>query len=171
MKEMGKKEEGISKRYMRVLIDTREQTPWLFIHYPDVIVIKRKLDVGDYTLLDKEPNILYPIVIEKKTLPDFISCCGQQRTRFEEELKRMTQNLRYLIINGSLDDIYFGNYRSRIIPLSVRRTIWDWSIEYSLIPVFVSSEAMGQQVAYDIFKMFLHNLEKNGEEKTYKRNL
>lgn len=142
-----------------ILVDTREQMPWLFVHCPDVVVIRDNLDVGDYMLFNKEKKDLYSIVIEKKYLSDFISCCGIERERFENELKRMSQEKRYLIINGSLDDIYLGNFRSKINLLSVRRTLWDWTIEYNLIPIFVSSEAQGQQVAYDVFKMFLHGLE------------
>ena len=143
---------------IKICVDTREQTPWLFVHQKDVVVVRRKLDVGDYALLKEEPDILYPIVIEKKSLPDFITCCGIERARFTRELERMTQQLRYLIIVGSLEDIYTGNFRSKINIHSVRSSLWDWTIEYHLIPIFVVSEGRGQEVAYDIFKMYLHNL-------------
>ena len=96
-------------------------------------------------------------MIERKILSDFIACCGIERDRFVRELKRMTQELRYLVVIGSLDDIYLENYRSKINPKSVSRSLWSWQIKYNLIPIFVSSEAVGQKVAYDIFRMYSHN--------------
>ena len=153
----------MEKDIIKIIVDTREQNPWLFIHQKDIVVIRKKLDVGDYALLKEEPDTLYPIVIEKKSLSDFISCVGQERQRFEAELKRMTQQLRYLLIIGSLEDIYTGNFRSKINIHSVRSSLWDWTIEYHLIPIFVTSDGRGQEVAYDIFKMYLHNLKNKAE--------
>jgi len=138
-----------------VVRDTREQKPWLFSHYPDVIVREQKLDEGDYSLFNNGENALYPIVIEKKELSDFVACCGKERERFVRELERMAQKLRYLVVIGSLDDIYLENYRSKINPKSVSRSLWSWQIKYNLIPIFVSSEAVGQRIAYDIFLMYL----------------
>ena len=141
-----------------VVRDTREQKPWLFSHYPDVIVREQKLDEGDYSLFNNGENALYPIVIERKELSDFIACCGKERERFVRELERMAQKLRYLVVIGSLDDIYLENYRSKINPKSVSGSLWSWQIKYNLIPIFVSSEAVGQKVVYDIFKMYLYRL-------------
>ena len=140
-----------------VVRDTREQKGWLFSHYPDVISREQKLDEGDYSLIDNATGLLYPIVIEKKFLSDFIACCGIERDRFVRELQRMTQEYRYLIVIGSLDDIYLENYRSKINPKSVAGSLWNWQIRYNLIPIFVSSDGIGQKVVYDIFRMYLKN--------------
>ena len=56
---------------MKIIIDTREQTPWSF---PDGVLIERgTLATGDYTLAGLE-NI---VAVERKSLADFISCCGK----------------------------------------------------------------------------------------------
>lgn len=69
---------------MRIIIDSREQTPFIFKGY-DVTQETAALPVGDYSL----PGFEDRAAIERKALEDLISCLmGSNRERFERELAR-----------------------------------------------------------------------------------
>lgn len=79
----------------RVVVDTREQTPWEFRSLfardakgrsPLVVHVEhRKLDTGDYTLEGHESRIC----LERKSLNDALNTFLRHRARFERELERM----------------------------------------------------------------------------------
>jgi len=62
---------------MKILVDTREQTPWSF---PKTEQVERAgLTTGDYSLAGLEGLV----AIERKSLEDFVSCCGKGRERWK----------------------------------------------------------------------------------------
>ena len=69
---------------MRILIDSREQAPFIFASYevkPEVAA----LPIGDYSL----PGFTDKVAIERKELNDLISCLmNGNRDRFERELAK-----------------------------------------------------------------------------------
>ncbi|MDD2967544.1 MAG: ERCC4 domain-containing protein [Desulfovibrionaceae bacterium] len=70
---------------MRVIIDSREQSPFAF-HNEKYGVEKAvgTLSIGDYSLAGLEDHI----AVERKSLPDLVLCLGRERDRFERELQR-----------------------------------------------------------------------------------
>lgn len=84
-----------------ILCDTREPWPHPWAkHLPDVQFVREGLETGDMALAGNPA-----IVVERKTVSDFLGSITAGRERFENELKRS----RYLdhfciIVEGSLMD-------------------------------------------------------------------
>ena len=81
----------------RVIVDTREQTPYLFHDlevkrgkkkFPLVVLTdKKKLDTGDYSIEGHEDKV----TIERKSFEDAMSTFTQGHARFERELDRLQE--------------------------------------------------------------------------------
>jgi len=143
------------EEYLRIRVDKREQLPYTFLgsRYPDVIVVKKSLDVGDYSLDGWEHDLF----IERKTCADFISSITQGRERFEREMERVSQVFRYLLIEMNLSDVLLGNYRSGADPHSVIATIMSWQIRFTLTTMFVGDRAQGETAVYWLCREYRRN--------------
>lgn len=112
-----------------VLIDTREQTPWVF---DNTETLSATLSTGDYTIKGLESRIC----IERKSLADFIGCCNNKssRERFEAELIRMRgYDYSCVIIEAGLHNIKDHNYRSQMHPNAVIGTMAAWSTRHKIM--------------------------------------
>lgn len=100
--------------------DTREQLPW------DLSPMKSELgtlSVGDYSLKGLESVI----AIERKSLDDFVSCCGGERERFQRELDRLRGwPVSAIIIEASWADLQLGQWRSRLTSKQVQASYCSW---------------------------------------------
>ena len=100
-----------------LIIDTREQQPYTF----DVSLcqsMRRKLDAGDYSIEGLEDRV----AVERKSLDDFAGTLSNstRRKRFFAELQRMENySHRCVVVEGGLQDILVGNYRSDANPKSL----------------------------------------------------
>ena len=89
---------------LKIVIDTREQTPWAF---PSYIVDSKRgtLRTGDYALEGD-----YNFAIERKSLDDFLGTISTGWERFLRELDRM-EEARYpakiIIIEGDFETCCF----------------------------------------------------------------
>lgn len=82
-----------------IVIDTREQTPF-FKHLPKgVIVVKDKLDAGDYSIKGFENQI----AVERKNPDDFLSSVTQDAERFKKEINRLQSYERKILV---VEDTY-----------------------------------------------------------------
>jgi len=102
------------------VIDTREQRPW------DLSPLKSErgtLITGDYTIKGLE----HVICIERKSLADYLGSMGNDRDRFERELKRMLgYETRALIIEATWSDLEAGEWRSKVTPASALGSALGW---------------------------------------------
>jgi len=73
-----------------IVIDTREQRPYTF----ECATVRRKLDAGDYAVLGREGQI----VVERKSLPDFVSTVVHGMDRFRVELEALSRSARACIV-------------------------------------------------------------------------
>lgn len=104
-----------------VICDPREQTPW---DLRPLRTVRQTLDTADYAVLGAE----HLCRVERKTLPDFVSCCGVERDRFTRELERLWAfPSRIVIIESSLAEIAAGQWRSKIGAAAVIGSIASWS--------------------------------------------
>jgi hypothetical protein len=85
---------------MEILVDTREQTPWLFDELGAEIT-RQALPVGDYCL----PGDEYRFVIERKSPKDFIGTIGSGWARFQRELARARSLV--VIVEAPLDVFFY----------------------------------------------------------------
>lgn len=111
-----------------ILEDTREQTPWSF---SDAVRVERvTLPTSDYSLAGATDIC----AIERKSIPDLVqSCCSKERERFWECMRRLGQlEHKALIVEGSVDDILGGAYRSQANPKSVIATTLAMQIDFGI---------------------------------------
>jgi DNA excision repair protein ERCC-4 len=131
-----------------ILIDTREQTPWVFDSHP---TLPTKLDAGDYSLKGLESYI----TIERKSLPDMIGCCGSSRDRFIRELLRL-RGYRYsaVIIEGTRQQIQNGKWRSSLKPAQVIGSINSWRVKYNIEFIYAGNAKLAAQECYQLLHKF-----------------
>lgn len=114
--------------------DTREQQPYDFSHYP-VGVEKICLPFGDYSLL--YPDLREILTIERKSIDDFVNCCGNDRPRFEREMIALRgYKYGYLVGEFSWQDVLTHSYRSQTHPHSVIGSVakWQrWGIKFAFL--------------------------------------
>lgn len=118
---------------LRVIVDTREQTPWSFPE--DVEVIRRGLPSGDYALAGHEGQA----VVERKSLADFVGCCTSGRDRFERELVRLAKLPHaWVVVESDVANVWAHTYRSAIQPASVMGSVAAWTVRY--VPILFASD-------------------------------
>ena len=109
-----------------IIIDTREQTPLPFAHFPTE---RATLPTGDYSVKGFESDFC----IERKSVADLVQSVTRERDRFSRELQRMRAfDFRRLLIVGGLLDIEAHRYRSQTNPKSVIASVTAFEIRYQL---------------------------------------
>lgn len=97
-----------------VVVDTREQAPWAFS--PRVSIERRKLEVGDYSVVGLERRI----AIERKSVADLVGTLTRGRARFWRELRALAgYEYAAVFVEGGLPEIWRGDYRSDATPTSI----------------------------------------------------
>lgn len=102
---------------MRIIIDTREKTPWHFGDLADVL--RGTLSAGDYALEGDSH-----FAIERKSLDDYVQTITSGWKRFELELERMQYfPVKVVIVEADWIDLIRGNYVSSVpAPAVIART-------------------------------------------------
>lgn len=116
----------LNKADLTIVIDTREKEPLTFLNAK---VESGTLDAGDYSLRKWENQI----AIERKSLSDLLCSLGVERKRFFREIHRL-KGLEYsaIVIEASLNDLYSGQWRSKITPESVIGSLEAISVKYGI---------------------------------------
>ncbi|MFN7873691.1 MAG: ERCC4 domain-containing protein [Pirellula sp.] len=105
---------------LTVVIDTREQTPW---DLSPCRVQVAGLDTGDYSVKGLESVV----AIERKSLADFVQCCGSERERFQRELDRLRGfATSAVVIEASWSDFELGQWRSKLTSKQVQASFVSW---------------------------------------------
>lgn len=123
------------------VIDTREQLP------QDLHPLKMETDTlatGDYSVRGLEPFV----TVERKSLADFVACCGVERDRFERCIQRMlAYPCRAIVIEASRQDLDAGAWRSRISASAVVGSFLGW--QAGGVPIVLSGTraAAAQDIA------------------------
>ena len=122
---------------MKIIIDSREQSPLIF---PQRFVTEtpvEKLPVGDYGC-EFERGYQVPAIFERKSLPDLFSTLTQGHDRFKRELAR-AEDLGIkliLIIEGTMAQVSWGTTYSKVPGSAILKTVFTLWIKYNLMPVF-----------------------------------
>jgi DNA excision repair protein ERCC-4 len=113
-----------------ILIDSREQQPWTFTLPTEAAA----LDAGDYSV----KGLSHLVALERKSLPDLLTCIGRERDRFCRELQRLAAyRYRMLVIEADHADLERGDWRSRLQPSHVLGSLASWISRYAL-PVYLA---------------------------------
>lgn len=148
---------------MRIIIDTREQTPFAFTDYPAECE-RGTLETGDYSIYGFEDRI----AIERKNgVDELVMCLSSDRERFCKELKR-AHSLEYfaVIIEGRLEDIMAGRYRSQMASNAVIESIAALSIRYKVPFLFCGGRKQAERLTFSLLSKYLYEIEKRYERAT-----
>ena len=116
-----------------IVIDSREQEPFVFENLPSV---EGSLATGDYSV----GGLTHLIALERKNLPDLLACCGRERDRFKRELQRMmAYRFRMLVVEADALTLEAGEWRSQLQPSHVLGSLSAWTAQYSL-PVWLGGD-------------------------------
>jgi len=117
---MAKIRKALDPSQVTIVIDQQEKTPWDMSPFK---TLSKHLVTGDYTILGLE----HLICIERKSLADYLGSMGNDRDRFERELKRMLgYETRALIIEATWSDLEAGEWRSKVTPASALGSALGW---------------------------------------------
>lgn len=147
---------------MRITVDTREQTPWVF---PSYLVSSRRgtLKAGDYAL-DGDDQF----AIERKSLDDFVgSITDKERwQRLRNELQRMTDAgfvARVIVVEGDYEDILTGAYNSGMPAHLIMARMYKLTMD-GVSVVFAGDAIKAAGVAYGLLKMRQEQIERKTNE-------
>ncbi len=94
--------------HLTAVVDSREQTPW---DLSPMTMETNGLNVGDYSIRGLESIV----AIERKSLVDFVACCGSERERFQKELDRLRGwPVSAIVIEANWADLELGQWRSKL---------------------------------------------------------
>ncbi len=122
---------------VRVIVDTREQLPYVFSDR--VVAVRAPLPAGDYSVEGAE-SAPGGVVVERKTLDDFVSSVIRYRRRFRRELERLRgYAFSCVVVEASLGDIFAHRYHSGAHPNAVVGAAISIIVDYG-VPVFLCSD-------------------------------
>jgi ERCC4-type nuclease len=114
-----------------IVIDTREQEPYSFD--PRLAAaVRRALPAGDYSVEGLEDRV----VVERKTLDDFVSTVIHARQRFREELWKLAgYRAACVVIEAGVADVLLQRYRGDAHPNAVVGNALSIILDFG-VPVF-----------------------------------
>lgn len=119
--------------------------------------VTKKLDTGDYSIEGME----HLICIERKSIGDLWSTLLGGRERFLKEMDRaLTIPSRYLVIEGSLKDVYDGFCFSKVSPDFILASLTSLEHEYGIHVIYADKRK-------DICQWYIRRL----VEKLYKKHM
>lgn len=138
---------------MKIIVDTREQTPYSFRAFP-VEVEPGTLTAGDYSI----PGFTDEVAIERKELGDLIGCLTHDRERFTRELERLRgYKSAALLIEAPYHAITAGAYRSRMKPESAVQSILSIMERYRMPVFFADDRTAGERFVFDFLRHFIRH--------------
>lgn len=140
-----------------LIIDSRENLPWSF---PDGVRTERRgLPEGDYAMVG--PTGLYSIdgmerrvVLERKSLGDFVSTVINQWIRFRKELNRLSgYDAAAIVVEATLGDVLAHRYESRAVPAAVTGRAHAIELDHGIAVHFWGPREEAQVVAYQWLRL------------------
>jgi ERCC4-type nuclease len=136
-------EEEKSKNLPVLLIDSREQLPYVFRASENLAGTEvAGLKVGDYSIRGFE----HMLFIERKSLNDLYGSLGSGRERFERELEKAKDiPYKFLIIEATLQEVLSGfryhdshgrNHRSKLSPNFILSSLISMMIKKQIYVLF-----------------------------------
>ena len=133
---------------MKIIIDTREQTPFFFMDYPCDTMFSA-LHTGDYSIAGWEDRV----TIERKSGIDLCGCLTSSRERFERELERMRDfEAACVIVECPLNKLTKLN--RKLNKNSIEQSILSFAFRYRVPFFFASGRNHGEWLAFNCLRHF-----------------
>lgn len=141
-----------------IIIDTREQAPFLFSEGVDTE--RATLDAGDYSVR----GLTASVAIERKSLDDLVGSITAGRERFLACCSRMARlDFAAVVVEGSVEDVLAGLYRSRTRPQSVLGTMLAIHADFGVPTIWAGSRANASNITERILTRLWRTAVANGE--------
>ena len=127
-----------------IIVDSRERDISGILNYFDkneIEYVRGKLNFGDYATVEGN------IYIERKRVGELAgNLTGTDKIRFEKEFIRANKAKAKLImmVEGSIEDIQSGNYRSTLSPSDFLNRLKTWQSHFMFRIEFVKKEDAGR---------------------------
>lgn len=99
-----------------------------------------KLDCADYSGWE----VIDRLRIERKSLADFLNCCGGRRDDFERGtlVPMLAYPHRYLLLEFDLPTLARGGWeKPQILPTQAIGSLFGWSLKFGVIPLLAGDAA------------------------------
>ena len=148
---------------MKVVVDTREQTPYDFEN-----MIVKTLKTGDYSVVDYEDEV----AVERKGVSDAIGSVLQGRVRLEKEWNRAKELKRFfIVIEGTQEMIkkeiirlsYLDNGNPSRIERNIKsvlHTYIHWSAKYGVPVFFCEGREEARSLTFELLRASVKYLDK-----------
>ena len=137
---------------LQIIRDTREQHGFDFRSFAGVEVKDGTLISGDYSVKGLE----HMVAVERKSLPDLVSCLGAERERFQRELLRAASMPCFcVVVEGAWSDLAEGRYRSKLTPASAVASVWAFSSRLKIPFFFCGTRGLAEQTTEGILRQWV----------------
>jgi len=141
---------------MKIIVDSREQTPFSF-EGKDCEIVTGALPTGDYSLVGLEDKI----AIERKSLSDLMGCLTSSgRERFERELTR-ARGLDFfaVVIEAHFTELTGKQYRSAMNPHAAAQSILAFQVRYGAPFIWAGTRSAAEYTVFWLLSKFLREAE------------
>ena len=159
VKRYTEKELSEKLKDLTIIVDSREQAthPQKYFERNKIPYVVRKIDTGDYSAMLGDMTMEHEVFIERKSgLTELSGNLGTDRDRFTREFTRAKADRAkpfLLIENDTIEDVFLGNYRSKLQPKSLWGSLCTWMTRYNTTVIFCKSENTGR-IIYGILYYF-----------------
>ena len=136
---------------MKIVIDTREQTPLDFGPY-GCEVVRGGLATGDYGIAGIESLA----AVERKSEDDLLGCLTRERDRFERELARARGMEMFAVVaETTWERLARGQYRSQMRPHACLQSILAFQVRYGVPFILVGSHEAAAYCVHHLLARFV----------------
>jgi ERCC4-type nuclease len=140
-----------------IVIDTREQRPYEFSD--GTLTAVEGMHTGDYSVRSSDGNpagdFTERVVVERKSLEDYVGSSIHGRARFIRELERLSLYERAcIVVEGDPVDAHEGKYRSRTNPASIVGSAAAFFVDYGVPTMFWGNRAAATEFTERFLKKF-----------------
>jgi len=137
---------------LKIIIDSREQSPLIF---PQEFVTDTPVEclpVGDYGC-EFERGYQVPAIFERKSIPDLFSTLTQGHERFDREITRAKDlGIKLILaIEGSIAQVSWGTPYSQMKGSSILKIVFTLWVKHDLMPVFCADRNDMSNFIYEYY--------------------
>ncbi len=140
---------------LKIICDTKEQQPFTFEPYSDVIVYRDKLDAGDYTIVGQDmPGDDHSVIIErKKSCSELLTNLGSKWEQFKAEAEKLQKySFKQIVVHepSNFEHLYDMEL-TRLSPGFVYKQLSILATDYGVHTIFLSSKQAAENYVYRLF--------------------
>jgi ERCC4-type nuclease len=141
-----------------IIIDTREQAPFLFSENVDTQ--RGTLQSGDYSVV----GLVNTVAIERKSLDDLVGSITAGRERFMACCSRLSRlDFACIVVEAALSDVLAGAYVSKTRPQSVVGSVLAIHVDFGLPTIWAGSRSNAANITERLLTRLWRNAIAAGE--------